>query len=121
MDADGMGNALVLKPDEFHKMFCFAFNMGSTISGLQSLAVDDKDGAALACSSSLYEMCLEIPALHFLVSPQGKWGTRIIGIGAFAVPMALAVAKEARERQPAAQDIAGTSQSNAVNVADLQF
>lgn len=117
-----VSGAKTLSADEFHKVFCLAFNMSSKMSGLKSLEVDEADGAAVACSSALYETCLEIPALHFLVQPQGKWGTRIIGIGAFAVPMAIAVTAEVKEKRLGQSGaVSGQSESGVINPAKVDW
>lgn len=113
--------ALVLNNEEFHKLFCMAFNTGSAISGLKSLEVDDADGSVIACTNSIHEMCLEIPALRFLIQPQGKWGTRIFAIGAFAVPMALAVTAEVKQKRKTVEGVAVPMGENAVKTSELNF
>lgn len=89
----------LLNVDEFHKIFCLGFNVASSVTRLKSLAVDANDGAAKGCSAAIYETCLEIPALHFLLQPGGKWGGRILAIGAFVVPMSIGVKEELAERR----------------------
>lgn len=87
--------------EEFHALFCTAFCTGSYLTGLQSLMVDSSDGGAKACTSALYDTILDVPALHFLLMPQGKWLERVIAIGTFAVPMSLAVSAEMKAKRAA--------------------
>lgn len=84
----------ILSEDDFHKVFCTGFNIASKMSGLKSLEVNETDGAARGASHALYETISDIPALHFILQPGGKWGQRALLIGAFAVPMALSVRAE---------------------------
>ena len=98
---DISNSAAMLQPEEFHKVFCLAFNVGSAVTRLKSLTVNEGDDRAINCSRAIYDTCLEIPALHFLLQPGGKWGGRILAIGAFAIPMSLAVKDELQERHRA--------------------
>lgn len=83
-----------LSKEDFHRVFCTGFTVSSHVTGLKSLAVDEHDGKARAASEALYETILDIPALHFMLSPGGKWGGRIMAIAAFAIPMARGVQDE---------------------------
>lgn len=100
---DGSGIATVpeaqLSKEEFHKAFCMAFNVTSSVTRLKSLAVDPKDGVAIAASEAIFETASEIPALSFLLSPGGKWGGRAIVVAAFVIPIATGVREELSARK----------------------
>lgn len=88
----------MLDKESFHKVFVGVFNVASVLTHLQSLKVANDDGNGRAASDALYETILDIPALHFLLEPQGKWAGRIMCIGMFAVPMAINVQAELAAR-----------------------
>ena len=101
----------ILSEDDFHKVFCLVFNVGSSVTRLSSLKVDESDAAAKGCSKAIYETCLEIPALHFVLQPGGKWGGRILAIGAFMVPMSMNLRDELMERAKAGAVVENGSKS----------
>lgn len=88
-----------LDKESWHKVFCAGFCAASSMTGFQSLHVDETDGRAIGCTDALYETFLEIPALHFLLKPPGKWAARAFAIGAFTLPMAKGVQMEIAERR----------------------
>lgn len=101
-------NGAVLSEDDFHKVFVLCFTVSHNVTKLNSLKVEDGDGSARNCSKAIYDTILEIPALHFLLNPSGKWGQRAFMIGSFALPMAMNVrteiaARNVRPRQGQAQ------------------
>lgn len=100
--AIGESGSIKIGKEEFYKMFLFCFTAGHNVTKLNSLIVKESDGGALNCSNALYETIDEIPALHFILNPSGKWGARIISIVLFALPMAQNVRAEiaARQKQP---------------------
>ena len=65
---------------------------------IECLPVASDDATARAASDELYDLCLETPWLRFLVEPESKWVKRIIVIGSFAVPKAMAVSAELKGR-----------------------
>jgi|GEM_PF-3170573 len=83
----------------FHALFCVSFNTASTVTKLQSLSVDKEDEACQNCTRALYETILDIPMLHFVLKPSGKWMERMIAIGMFTVPMAIGVSQELAARR----------------------
>ncbi|PZO86540.1 MAG: hypothetical protein DI626_06285 [Micavibrio aeruginosavorus] len=85
--------------DGFHKMFVGGFTVFSIVTHLRSLKVEAEDGTARAASDAIYDTIQDVPALHFLLEPQGKWMGRVACIAAFAVPMALNVRAELAARQ----------------------
>lgn len=106
----------VLDKDAFHRLFVGVFSVASVLTHLQSLKVSNDDGSARAASDALYETILDIPALHFLLEPQGKWAGRVMCIGMFAVPMAINVQAElaARSRIRTPEGGGGSSQQGVV-------
>lgn len=95
IEASGAG---ILSKDDFFRIFCGSFQAASLMTGLKSLSVSDSDGKAVAASGAIYDTIQDVPALRFLLSPQGKWFQRVILIGSFAVPMAQAVGAELAAR-----------------------
>lgn len=88
--------------DVFHATFCGMFNLVSGMSGLQSLHVEGDADTSRAASKAVYETACEVPALHFLVSPGGKWAERAFALFAFSAPMVMGVKAElAARRKPA--------------------
>lgn len=98
--AQGMqAQQMMLGKDDFHRVFCGGFQMASAITGLKSLNVEETDAKAEAASKALYDTILDVPMLHFLLMPQGKWLERAAAIGMFTVPMVLSVRAEIALRQ----------------------
>lgn len=88
----------MIDKEGFHELFCGGFNVAHHMSGLKSLAVDKSDGKSIAASGALYDTIQDIPMLHFLLMPQGKWMERAVAIGMFTIPMAQNVAAELAQR-----------------------
>ncbi|MGD1880017.1 MAG: hypothetical protein ACFB13_21245 [Kiloniellaceae bacterium] len=90
----------------FYDGFRVAFNVGANVPPyLGSLAIGKgEEDAARQAAGVLYDICLETPALHFLVKPGGVWFQRVAAIGAFAVPKGMAVAAELGARKAAKRD-----------------
>lgn len=91
--------AELLNEDDFHKVFVTAFQVSSHLSGLKSLYVDEGEGSAKAATKAIYDTCLEVPALRFMLQPSNKWLERGFAVAAFTVPMAHGVSKELAERR----------------------
>lgn len=108
----GASHAPVLNAEDFHKVFCTAFNVGSAVTGLKSLEVAENDDKARACSLAVFETCQDIPALNFLLQPGGKWGVRIMAIAAFTLPMARGVSQELQARQSGGESVAAGPKGN---------
>lgn len=116
--------------DIWYKSAHAVFMVASAVSRLQSLKFDAGDETARGAFLALYETCEEVPALHFLLRPQGKWMARAGAIAAFAVPMAQGVRVEiaarrgkgraapigapAGDREAAAADAPGASGAGAI-------
>ena len=90
---------VMIDRDEFHKIFTGGFSLAHGVTKLQSLNVPEGDEGARQCAYALHETILEIPALHFILYPQSKMAQRVIAIGMFTVPMAIATSRELRERR----------------------
>lgn len=74
------------------------FKFAHHLSGFKSLDVPD-DGAARGASQAIYETILDVPALHFMLSPGGKWWGRAAAIGIFTLPIAMGVKTEILQRK----------------------
>ncbi len=105
----------MLGKDEFFKVFCMVFKVASIGANLQSMNVDPHDEGARAASDAVYETCAEIPALNFILKPQGRVMGRVVTIGMFVVPMAMNVQAEIAARQVARKSApAGAAKGTAV-------
>ncbi len=105
----------LFSPEEFHSIFCVSFCTASHVTGLTSLAVDKSDGGAVACTRALYDTILEIPALHFLLSPNNKWFERAFAIGAFTIPMSAGVSAELKARKKSKKKPTAEAKDNDLN------
>lgn len=88
-----------LTRDEFATAFRGGFQAAHEFSGLKSLDVSDKEDRARACAFALYDTILDIPSLHWILDPRGKWAGRAFAIGMFVVPVGASVARELREQK----------------------
>ncbi len=114
----------MLGKDEFFKVFCMVFKMASIGAHLKSMDVDPNDEGARAASDAVYETCAEIPALNFILKPQGRVMGRVAAIGMFVVPMAMNVQAEIAARQvpkKSAPGAASGSNSRAMVVPDYDM
>lgn len=112
----------MLGKDEFFKVFCMVFKVASIGANLKSMKVDPHDEAARAASDAVYETCAEIPALHFILQPQGRVMGRIVAIGMFVVPMAMNVQAEIAARQAARKGApAGAVKGTAMTVPNYDM
>lgn len=100
--ATGGGDGPSLSKDDFHELFCGGFEAASLITDLKSLHVEKTDGKAKAASAALYDTINEIPALRFILQPQGKIAQRVLVLGVFFGGMARNVSAEIAEKRAAA-------------------
>ena len=84
----------MLSADDFHKVFVGGFNFSHHISGLKSLKVDGNHDAARDASKAIYDTIIDVPMLHFILKPGGKWMERGFAVAAFTFPMAQALNAE---------------------------
>lgn len=91
--------------EQFVQSFTGAFRGAHKLTGLKSLDIPPQDEpGAQACAEAMYESILDIPMLHWILDPSGKWMGRAMAIGFFVVPMAGSVSRElAERRRPAAR------------------
>lgn len=89
----------MLSADDFCKVFVGGFNAAHHLTGLRALKIEQGDGAAQDAAKAIYDTILEVPALHFMLRPGGKWLERALAVGMFALPMARAVKAELLERR----------------------
>lgn len=100
----------IVGPEEFEKFyFKGILNLASMFTGLQSLKlpnshVSDEDTAQ--ASRALYDSIVDVPFLHFLLRPGGKWAERGFTLFIFGAGMAEAVKAEREAiRAAAAKDL----------------
>ena len=92
------GAAVMLRREDFQKLFITGFQIAHNLTKLQSLKVEPQDAAALECAVALYDCITDIPALHFMLYPGNKWLERAMVIGVFTVPMAINLNRELQQR-----------------------
>lgn len=88
----------LLDKESFHGLFIGVFTVAEIATRLTSLHVEASDDKARAASDAIYETIYDIPALHFMLQPSGKWLGRIACIGMFVAPMSLNVSAELAAR-----------------------
>ncbi len=86
---------------------------------LQSLAIDPTDAEARAASDALYDTCVDVPWLQWLIRPESKWAERaaVVAIFAFGKYQAIRAEIAARERSRGASGPAGGPAPNAEDAA----
>lgn len=67
---------------------------------LQSLVIAESDQAARQASDAIYETCLEVPALRFLIEPTNKWLQRALIVGGFGYGVYASCMAEIAARKP---------------------
>lgn len=89
----------LLEFDAWFSLMHGAFGMAAALTKLQSLAWAKDNPAARPAFKALYDTCSEIPALHFLLRPAGKWMERALTVGMFFGPMIVAARAELAARR----------------------
>lgn len=110
----------ILGKDEFFLVFIGGFKVAAIVTHLKSVEVNQDDRTARAACDAIYDTVNEIPALRFLLEPQGKWMGRVMAIGMFAVPMALNVQAELSARAPKKPAQPGPAQGE-VHIPDFDM
>jgi hypothetical protein len=88
----------------FEGVFKPLHNVPGQMFRLQSLPIHDGElEAARAASQAIYETCLEVDILRFLIQPGNIWLQRALVIYVFAAPKAGAVRAEIQYRKQQAQ------------------
>lgn len=97
----GADNAqkFVMGYDTFHGAFCKAFVFGGHAAGLKTLVKAPEEKTCPDATRAMYDIILDTPALHFLISPEALWLQRAFAIGAFMVPVVQAAAIEMRMKR----------------------
>jgi hypothetical protein len=97
----------MLTKEEFHKVFIGGFKAGHALTGFKSLDIKpDREAKAEACSHAIHESIVDIPSLHFMLTPNSKWWGRAFSIGTFMVPTVIGISIEIKARkQMAAQPV----------------
>lgn len=100
--------AALLAPDEFFVAFRALIGAPNIVlyargvEPLQTLQISEADPAARAASDALYETCLDVPWMRFLIQPESKWAQRSLVVGSFAVGLVQGVRAELAARADAA-------------------
>lgn len=96
--------------DVFQQGFDLTFTLLGQLTGLETLKLAPSSDAARPASQAIYETCVEVPWLHWLIRPEGRWLQRVFTVGAFAVPVAVGVRVElaARRNQAASPEPQGS-------------
>ncbi len=93
-----------LTRDEFTLGLCGSMQAAGHFTGLRTLqAVSSSEQRNVDGCHALYDTIQDIPVLHFLLSPGGKWFGRVMAIGAFTVPIVMGVKAEIAAKQELAQ------------------
>ncbi len=92
--ADGL-----LTFEGFNEGFKAAFLIGGDLTGLQTLKAAPDQATAVPASRALYDTLKEIPWMHWMLHPGGKWMQRAILIGAFSAPLYLGCREEMKARR----------------------
>ncbi len=105
-----LGGKELVSPDQFFVGFRQLIGAPNVLRMLQkrpqlaALQIDPGDQAAREASDALYEICLEVSWLRWMITYEGKWVKRAIAIGGFGVGLAGSVMVELNaERQAARQ------------------
>ncbi len=114
-DAEGVPPATppdTVTADQFFAAFRSLIGAPNVLRALQrrpplkSLQIAPDDEAARQASDALYETCLEVPWLRWMVTYEGKWIKRAVAIGGFGLGLSASVmaelnAERAQTAQPA--------------------
>jgi hypothetical protein len=99
----------------FDKGFCTSFSLVGHATGFKTLVDAPNIPTRPDATRAMYDIILDTPSLHFLLSPQSLWMQRAVTLAAFFVPVASGVAGEMRERRAPkaqAQKTAGKSRED---------
>lgn len=80
---------------------------------LDAFKIPADDASARAASDALYETCEDVPWLHWMIQPEGKWMQRAFVIGSFFAGTAQNAAAELGERSKAARIAAKATRDSA--------
>ncbi|WP_375595857.1 hypothetical protein ABWI00_06065 [Algihabitans albus] len=99
----GAGGAPVASDVIHFEAFLEAFKAGhfmaGSLIGSKALTSAPQDPACEPAARAIYDTCLEVEYFRFLIRPEGKWMQRALAVGAFALPTAMGVAAELRQKR----------------------
>lgn len=102
----------------FQWWFVNIFDIAAAATTLESLAIGEDDKKAAAAADVIYDICLETPWMHWMISPQTQTMQRIMVISAFVAPKYRMVKAEIAERKALkAAENSGNSENKAENPA----
>lgn len=84
--------------------WCVAYLRGHGVAGnmlgiAPLAAIDENAKGGMDAAGAIYDICVETPMLHFIVSPASKWLERAMAIGFFYAPLCKIVSMEMRARR----------------------
>lgn len=91
----------LLTPDQFFHSFRGMFSLPNVFVAppLSSLEIRENDHQARMVSDKLYDICLKVSWLKWMVKPGGEWAQAAVIIGPWAITMATSVRAELAERR----------------------
>lgn len=89
--------------DAFLEAFKAAHFMAGQLIRSKALTDAPNSPACEPAAKAIYETCQEVEYFRFLIQPEGKWMQRALAVGAFALPTAMGVAGELRQRREGAR------------------
>ena len=96
---EGVIDGRFVSRDAWHDGMVKGLMLAHHMTGLQSLGKGAADPAARDATGAMYDICIDTPALHFLVQPGSIWLQRAMAIGAWTIPMAMGCAAEIAQRK----------------------
>jgi len=97
------GAKYVLDYDTFHSGFVKAFQLAGHTTQLQTLIAVGDNPTSPPATRAIYDIILETPFLHFIISPKSIWLQRTVAIGAFFIPLGFSCAAELKMKVEAAK------------------
>lgn len=110
MDDHGNANGFLTK-EQFHSAIIGSLKMSGLFMGIEFLAdlekriaADNRTGDYQAATEAIYDSCMDVPWLHWVIKPEGKWLPRIIAIYAAGDHLVKGVALEIAQKKAMAED-----------------
>lgn len=119
-----LGGKDLVSPDQFFVGFRQLIGAPNVLRMLQkrqqlaSLQIDPGDQAAREASDALYEICLEVSWLRWMITYEGKWVKRAIAIGGFGVGLAGSVMVELNAERQASRQAGPEKPAGETSTAD---
>lgn len=98
-NSGAMPHTGLIEKDQFIKMYCGGFHAASRLTGIKSIDCSADEARCVEGFGALYETAHDIPVLHFMLRPTGKWLGRAMAMGMLFAPMAVGVSEELKAKQ----------------------